>query len=472
MGDAPRAASPGEEEVHRNNLRLSQIEYQLQHLRLASQPRCLGLVLGNACNIDCIHCYQPRNGDNLLRPAGIGRELRREFLGLYPYLSTLRVQGGEVFALAGFGELLEDVEATAGRPILSASTNGTLIDEAWAERIVRLPFSNLTVSIDGATPATFARLRRGSDLDAVLGNLRRIQRWKEKLGSELPHLDSFFVVMRSNFREIPQYLQLMREHGIGDVSFQTLEINRENTLRTPDIERDEAIADPTEAAELHRVLQDAWTRERPHFRMIRASGLRSLLERHGLDAAFLTEETTGLYPDSDGLASSPAGESGPAPFDLCPNPWTTLFVVENGDVRLCFLSEPIGNLYAAPLAGLWNCPQALANRSQMIAGRYLASGCSARCCSWREGSKPAASSADTRELLLEVEHLKDKMMERKPAAVDEWLPDGLGAVRRMLAARDQRIAELEAQLHDGLRTRPLLRAAYNMSRAWEKLTGR
>jgi MoaA/NifB/PqqE/SkfB family radical SAM enzyme len=357
MEDAPRTAFSSEAEVHRDNLRLSQLEYQLQHIRLWSQPRCLGLVLGNACNLHCPHCYQPKNGDNLLRPAGIGKELRREFLGLYPYLSTLRVQGGEVFALAGFDELLEDLEATVSRPILSVSTNGTLIDEKWAERIVRLPFSNLTVSVDGATPGTFARLRGGGQLDAVLANLRRIQRWKEKLGSELPYLDSFFVVMRSNFREIPQYLQLMREHGIGDVGFQTLEINRENALRTPDLERDEAIADPAEAAELLKVLREALLRERPHFRMIRASGLRSLFEQHGLDPAFLREETAGLYPDSDGLAGGPADESVAVPFDLCPNPWTTLFVVENGDVHLCFLSEAIGNLYEAPLASLWNCPE-------------------------------------------------------------------------------------------------------------------
>jgi hypothetical protein len=294
----------------------------------------------------------------------------------------------------------------------------------------------------------------------------------------------------------------MREHGIGDVSFQTLEINRENALRTPDLERDEAIADPAEAAELYRVLREALPRERPRFRMIRASGLRSLFEQQGLDTAFLMEETTGLYPDSEGLASGPADESGPAPFDLCPNPWTTLFVVENGDVHLCFLSEAIGNLYEAPLASLWNCPRALAKRSQMIAGRYLASACSSRYCSWREGAKPAVGPADTRELLLQIKHLKNRVMQPKPAAPDEGLPLGLGAVRRMVAERDRGITELEtmfqelcetngqfhqtgqkhidelqkhideleALLRGDFRKRPLVRAAYNMSRAWEKLT--
>jgi MoaA/NifB/PqqE/SkfB family radical SAM enzyme len=236
----------------------------------------------------------------------------------------------------------------------------------------------------------------------VLAGIRRIQSWKERLGSALPNLDSFFVVMRSNFREIPRYLELMREHGITDVSLQTLEINQNNSERRPELERDEAIADPAEVAELHGILREAFAMERPRFRMIRASGLRSLFEPQGLDPAFLMEETTGLYPDSDGLTV------GSVPFDLCPNPWTTLFVVENGDVHVCFLSEAIGNLHQSPLASLWNCPQAQAKRSQLIAGQYLASTCSERFCSWREGRRPAAPLASTRELRSEIKRLKKR----------------------------------------------------------------
>jgi MoaA/NifB/PqqE/SkfB family radical SAM enzyme len=432
-----------DEGLYHNNLRLSQLEYQLQHIHLRSRPRCLGLVLGNACNIDCIHCYQAKNGDNLLRPTEIGKELRREFIGIYPYLSTLRVQGGEVFAYAGFRDLLDDIEGAVSRPILSVSTNGTLIDESWAERIVRMPFARLTVSLDGGTSQTFARLRVGGQLDSILANVRRIQRWKEKLGSDLPYLDSFFVVMRSNFREIPDYLRLMREYGIGEVALQTVEINRENLSRWPDLERYEMVADPAEVRELYGILHDVLPRERPHFRMIRASGLRSLFEPVGLDSAFLLEEVQGLYPNSDDLAKT-ASENGAPSFDLCPNPWTTLFVAENGDVHLCFLAEPVGNLYEAPLASIWNSQRAVAKRSQMIAGNYLASGCSERYCSWREGKTAGAVPLVTRELLVEIKHLKSRVLERQPEVCDEPLPTGLGAVRRMVDARNRRIAELES----------------------------
>src|SRR5436309_10934330 len=115
--------NPDPNGAYQHNLRLSQLEYEQRHVYLYARPRCLGVVLGNACNIDCIHCYQAKNGNNLLHPANIGDEMRRELLAFYPYLSTLRIQGGEVFAMRGFQELIDDVgQLVVDRPILSVST--------------------------------------------------------------------------------------------------------------------------------------------------------------------------------------------------------------------------------------------------------------------------------------------------------------------------------------------------------------
>ncbi len=418
------------EQAYHDNLRLGQLEYDRRHLYLYSRPRCLGLVLGNACNIDCIHCYQAKNGDNLLRPAEIGEELRRELMAFYPYASTLRIQGGEVFAIRGFRELIDDVAQVVHRPILSISTNGTLIDDEWAERLVRTPFSNVTVSIDGGTVATYNRLRKGADLDHVLANIDRIQRWKAKLQSDRPYLDSFFVIMRSNFREIPQYLELMHQHGMIEVALQTMELSPENTARIPTLESDESILDRCEVEELHAILRGVLPHFQKIFRSVRVSGLQTLFESHGLSAAFLEEGKKGLYPNSEGLSEGA--------FELCPNPWTTLFLVENGDAHLCFISQPIGNLYSEPLSALWNSPRAIAKRSDMISGRYLASGCSRQYCGWREGKSLAVRNIDRGR-----EEWRELVAIQPCQQPEIEVPGNLALVRRLMAEERRKRNELE-----------------------------
>jgi len=456
---APQPAG-GELRTLEANLRLSQSEYFLRRSYLRSMPRMLGLVLGNACNLDCPHCYQEKNGDNLLHPVQIGQQFRRELLSLYPYLSTLRVQGGEVLAYRGFREIVEDVAAVTRRPLLSISTNGTLIDDEWAEKMVRLPFSSATVSIDGGTPETYAKLRRGSELPLVLANVARIRKWKEKLNSARPELDSFFVILRSNFREIPQYLELARENGFVDVALQTAEFNRVNSTREPVFAEQEAIANyPGDVAELYALTRDVLPRAREWFRIVRLSGLQSLFEKHGYDASFLRERENGLYPDSADLSTSAEGS-----FELCPNPWTTLFVAENGNVHLCFLAEPVGNLYEAPLVEIWNSPPALAKRLRMIRGAYMASGCSSRWCAWREGQ--AASP------------MKAKAEPYIPVPVISEDSAGLPAVRRMLAGNNRRLHEAEQALRamdeefQRMRRSILVRAAAHVARKWERVKSR
>ena len=424
------------ERLYRDNLKLAKTEYLLQQVYLRARPRALGLVLSNRCNLGCIHCYQAKNSDSLLPPAAIGRELRRELAGFYPYLSMLDLLGGEVFLSPGFEELVDDVAAMVSRPILRITTNGTLLDEAWAERIVRTPFHTVTISIDAATSATYRRLRRGGELETVLAGIRRIQKWKRKLGSEFPYLDSFFVIMRSNFREIPQYLELMREEGIGEVALETIRINNENAARTPGLAEDEVIAGKDEVAELHGLLRQALSSGRRNFRSIRVSGLTTLFAAHGMEGSFLREETDGLYPESDDLRPDTGT------FELCPNLWTTMFVTESGNVHLCFLAEPIGNLYETPLAEIWNSPRAMANRSRMISGRYLAATCSRPSCSWREGRTPASADRDQTKLLLaEMKDLEERAARPRPGEPSE-LP-ALGAVRRLLGARERSSLEWE-----------------------------
>ena len=117
---------------------------------------------------------------------------------------------------------------------------------------------------------------------------------------------------------------------------------------------------------------------------------------------------------------------------------------ENGDVRVCFIADSIGNLYETPLSRIWNCQRAMAQRSDMIAGRYLESGCSTRRCSWREGKKaPEPRSDGLAELRAEMMHLADRAAQAQPLVQPGEAPPAIAAVRRVVASRDRHIKELE-----------------------------
>ncbi len=438
------------------NARLNDAEYALQRLYLQSMPRHLTITLGNGCNIDCLHCFQVKNGDHLLRDPEIGRELRKEFSGLYPYLSTVRFMGGEVFALRGFRELVEDIEATVDRPVISVSTNGTLIDDDWAQRIVGIPFQAITVSLDGATPQTYEKLRRGARLETVLQNIKRIQSLRQELASPLPRMSACFVVMRSNYREIPQFLDLIQSLAIEEVAIQTLVTDGRNLTREPGLAK-EVIASLSDVRKLHVLLKRVAESRTPGSPRLLWSGLKCLFEQHGLDPAFLDEERCSLYPVRD-LRNTCIPDISPSPetvrglkeeIQLCPNPWTELLIAENGDVSLCCVAQPIGNIFEAPLIGIWNNPKAITQRSEMIAGRYRAGGCSSRVCAWREGkSSLMLDSEGWRRSLREFKGIVHNLQNNRPEPVEPGIPGRLDAVRRLLQARENRIRELEGTLAD------------------------
>jgi len=459
--DIPSVSEPAP--LYVINSQLNKTEFSMGRTFLESQPSYLTIVLGNGCNIDCPHCYQEKNGDNLLRDKEIGFYLRREFSQLYPYLETLRLQGGEVFALKGFSELVTDVASSVDRPLISISTNGTLLNDTWCRQIVEIPFQAVTFSFDAGTKKTFERLRRGAKFDVVVNNITRLQEYKLARKSWFPNLDAFFVVMRSNFREIPLFMELMLKLQIYEVSFQTILVDDRNLQREPQLYKEE-IVDPAEIMELYDLLKKIVKKYSDVFDVISFSGLQSLFESIGLSSDFLDEKRHTLTPGLDKYRRQRSGLKQPQipQYELsgeadnlvqqhidrgqCINPWSTLFVTENGDLSLCFLSEPVGNLYSTPLVKVWNSTAAVAKRSDMLAGNFTQSGCSSLWCNWRDSDgAQIIEQKDWHKSLMNFNVLVAKLLHHKTVFA-EPVDTKIKAIRRLIKSKDRRIDELESNL--------------------------
>jgi MoaA/NifB/PqqE/SkfB family radical SAM enzyme len=140
-----------------------------------------------------------------------------------------QITGLEELHLQGLGEPMMhprffDMIAYATRKGIRVGTNSnmTLLNPQRAERCVTSGLHELNISLDGATPATYERIRVRAHFDRVLRNLGLLIETKQRLGSATPELKIVCVVMRQNLHELPDLVRLAHRFGIKTVFVQHL----------------------------------------------------------------------------------------------------------------------------------------------------------------------------------------------------------------------------------------------------------
>jgi MoaA/NifB/PqqE/SkfB family radical SAM enzyme len=136
-------------------------------------PLFLAWQLTNRCGARCITCCE-ESGPDKAWPDELDRvealELARRIVAYgIPYVAF---GGGEPLGAPHCWELFELL--AAGGVALKIETDGSHIDDAAAERLVRLGIQCVQISVDGATAATHERVRPGSSFRAATAAIRRL----------------------------------------------------------------------------------------------------------------------------------------------------------------------------------------------------------------------------------------------------------------------------------------------------------
>jgi MoaA/NifB/PqqE/SkfB family radical SAM enzyme len=93
-------------------------------------------------------------------------------------------------------------------------TNGTLLDEKRARQLVDSGLDMLWVSIDGASPESYADVRLGAALPEVLANMDRLHKMREGWRYfPTPQIGVTFVAMKRNIDDLPEVIKLGRRVG-------------------------------------------------------------------------------------------------------------------------------------------------------------------------------------------------------------------------------------------------------------------
>jgi len=160
-----------------------------------------------ACNLDCITCFR----NNWEQP--IGRMSDETFAQILAGLETLDPVPAVYFG--GIGEPLfhqKTVEWIAKIKALGAKvemiTNGILLTEKKCRQLVDAGLDTLWVSIDGATPETYADIRIGAELPQIIANLRRLVKIRKGGHFPQPDIGIAFVAMKRNIADLPKIIRL------------------------------------------------------------------------------------------------------------------------------------------------------------------------------------------------------------------------------------------------------------------------
>jgi MoaA/NifB/PqqE/SkfB family radical SAM enzyme len=165
-----------------------------------------------ACNLDCITCF--RNAWE--QP--IGRMTDETFERILAGLKELSPIPSVYFG--GIGEPLfhpKTVEWIRRVKELGVKveliTNGTILTEKKARQLIDVGLDVLWVSLDGASPESFADIRMGAELPLILDNLKRLFRMRKKGHFPKPEIGVAFVAMKRNIADLPKIIKMGHAFG-------------------------------------------------------------------------------------------------------------------------------------------------------------------------------------------------------------------------------------------------------------------
>ena len=327
-------------------------------------PLQLSLSLTNRCNLRCVHCYfySPFLDRPNMRPLRLSRqdgatvlsrgELEKmqridadsehtaAILDEALEMGVRRVQfsgNGECFLHKNVLDLMRRARAVGAFCV--ANTNGTLIDRAAADELIRMQFDELRVTLMAGTREMYGRTHPGArdDLfERVCENLLYLKERKRTLGVDRPVVKPVCIVVDQNCDGLLDFAKLSVELGAEAVLYKPVDdLGDESMLPL--------VPTPEHADLAKRQLAES----------------RAVLElagvKHNIDA-FLRAfggrlDTAAVYR-----------------MIPCTYGWLACVIEPTGQVySCCRCYEPIGNAYETSFRAVWNSERYRRFRSE--AGR-------------------------------------------------------------------------------------------------------
>jgi len=302
------------------NKELASADNADKRVNLLATPLTIQLEVTNKCNLSCASCAR-NYWDKDINPLG---DISLEVIDrLEPFLkkaATITPFGyGESLISPIFPQVMRRLREINSSSEVMLFTNGLSLNRERLKAVFDYAVTTLCFSIDGADEESF-RLTRGGSLSRMVHNLGMVRDLRVQSGRTTPTLTVSFTASAVNIDQLPQLVHFCAENGIEHLGVSIARVfgagQKDLSLLTSDSRIRKAREIFEEALEISRCV-----------------GVRL------------------------GIPPFPAAKVG------CRQPFNTMFVKWNGEVRLCCASAVVsqapmyivvGNLFEQTVQELWN----------------------------------------------------------------------------------------------------------------------
>lgn len=323
------------------NLGLKKIDTAFNRTNLLSKPMSLQIEPTTKCNLRCKFCISPiwnRRGMDM----SIG-DFRR-IINQFPFLEEILLQGiGEPLMCDDLFEMLDLCREK--RILVTITTNGTLMNNPLAERLVNTELKTIVISLDAATKDTFERVREGARFDEVLKNIRNLIRVKR--GRKLPYVVINFTASLENIHELPDAVRLAKDLGVDGVETWGVHFWADKSLK--ELHSDKILDNNIQEGK--KFLNEAIS-------VAEELGIPLTLTGSGNRRTPFLESDTQLHADQR----------------MCRKVFKSCFITVDGFVTTCADSPNpekmnFGNLLKEDFSGIWNNPKYIGMRKSRLKGK-------------------------------------------------------------------------------------------------------
>ncbi|TMD52139.1 MAG: radical SAM protein [Chloroflexi bacterium] len=186
---------------------------------VATLPRSIYIEPTSRCNELCQQC--PRTLLSREDDRDLSFDSFRYIVDQFPVLERVVLHGlGEPLLNKDLPRMIQYLKAR-GTYVLFNS-NGILLNEKRGRALIDAGLDEYRLSMDGATRATYARVRGVDAFDKIWRNMRAFTALQRAQPASNPAVSLWFTAMKENLHELPGLIDLAYENGIREVHLQRL----------------------------------------------------------------------------------------------------------------------------------------------------------------------------------------------------------------------------------------------------------